>query len=38
MSALFVDEEGLELGKGFFVWPHPMKLGKGLFVVDDIAE
>jgi hypothetical protein len=32
MSALPLDEGGLELDKGFFVWPHPMELSRALFM------
>jgi hypothetical protein len=30
--------EDLELGEDFFIWPHPMKSGKALFVVDAVVD
>ena len=38
MSTLSFHEEDLELGKDFFVWPHPTDSGKALFMVDGVAE
>jgi acyl dehydratase len=31
-------EDGLDLGEDSFAWPHPMRSGEALFVVDDAAE
>jgi hypothetical protein len=31
-------EDGLDLDEESFAWPHPMRSGEALFVVDDAAE
>ena len=38
MVALSLQEEDLELGEDFFIWPHPTNSSEALFVVDDAAE
>lgn len=38
MAALSFREDDLELGKDFFMWPHPTYSSEALFVVDDAAE
>jgi hypothetical protein len=38
MSVHSSREGDLELGEDVFIWPHPTKSSKALFVVDDMAE
>ena len=38
MLTISFHEDDLELGKDFFIWPHPTYSSKALFVVDGVAK